>query len=385
MLHKERSLVVKLMVLIPLITFVCIIILLSSIHAEYIVVTPLSTGESKKMTDRIEQFTQQLDVYGQSTDLTSCLKRQGEMIFSSCDEAEVTVYGIQENYSDFRFFRVISGRRIDYSDVSQAKQIAVIDEAAALNLFHGQEAIGQTVSINGADFEIIGICSLRNTSGEKDQHAVYIPISSVENTELKMETMEFLLRSETAALSHMIIQSVVSEWDSSARLFSVQQEVTHTFLPMILASIICIGVLLIICWRLLMQKICSANAHAQEILQHHYIRESMGSLFLWYIPVIAGCLFAILGFYGLIRICMYILTILSTKLPEQILSIVSWKNQLVSFWRENAQCIQVSCYELEMIRIVGNMAKNIYIILTAILSGRIALQRNQKAQTVLAA
>ena len=377
MVRKERIFVLGLMALIPLMTFVLIIFLLSSIHAEYIVVTPMASSGTEKLTERIDQFTQRLDSYGQLEDLTVCTKKQGEMVFSPYDEAEATIYGIQENYCDFRFLRIRSGRRIDCTDVSQAKQIAVIDEDIALTLFHGQEAIGQTVSIGGADFEIIGICSFRNMLGEKDQNFIYIPISTVETMELETETMELMLCSETATLSETMIQSAASEWNPKAQLFSIREEVGHHFLPLGLAGMICMVVLMITCFRLLMKKTRSTYAHTHDILRHHYLRESMGSLILGYIPIIAGCLFVILGFYGLIRIFLLILTIFSTDLPEQLLSIAGWRNQLISFWKESAQSIQVRCYELEMIRIVGNISKSIFIIFTVIFLGWIALKRNR--------
>lgn len=378
MLHKGRMLILGLMFLIPLMVLSLIVFLLSSIRAEYIVVAPLSTYGSEKLSERINQFTQRLDTYGQSADLTICSKKQGEMIFSPYDEAEATVYGIQENYCDFRFLRIQSGRCIDCTDVSQAKQVAVIDEAAALALFHGQEAIGQKVSINGASYEIVGTCSYRNALGEKDQHLIFIPISTVEMAKMEMETMECLLRSEAMALSDTMIQSAVSEWDSNAQLFTIQQEVWRMFLPMALAGIIFAGFLMINFCRMLMRKICVANARTHDILRHHYVRKSIASIILRYIPVIVGCLFVVFGFYGLIQICLFILRIFSSSLPERLLSIAGWRSQLISFWKEGAQCIQVRCYELEMIRIIGNIAQGVYIILTAIFFGMIALERNQK-------
>lgn len=375
MLRKERIKILGLLVFIPLMTLIWITFLFSSIRTEYIAVSPLFPSGSAKLTERITQLQQHLDVSDQSENLTICSKKQGEIILSPFAESEATVYGIQDNYYDFRFFSIQTGRRIDFTDVYQAKRVAILDEAAALTLFHGQEAVGQTIIISGSSFEIVGICSPVNTLGEKDQHIILVPISAIETTGLKMETIECLLRSEDAALSNVMIQSALSEWDSEAQLFFIQQEVARTFLPMILAGIICMGILIIILFQMLIKKVRSANDRTHDILLHHYFQESIGSLIIGYIPVIVMCSAVVFGFYGLIRLCLFILTVFSASLPEQLLSITGWCNQLASIWMERSQCIRVSCREVETIRLAGTVSNGVYVILSTLLLGMFSLRK----------
>ena len=378
MLRKERIKILGPLVFIPLMTLVWIVFLFSSIRAEYIAVSTLSPSGSDKLTERITQLKQHLDANGQSENLTICSKKQGEIILSPYAESEATVYGIQDNYYDFRFSRIQTGRRIDFTDVFQSKQVAILDEAAALTLFHGQEAIGQTIIISGSSFEIVGICSHVNTLGERDQHSIYIPISAIEATGLETETIECLLRSEDAALSNVMIQSALSEWDSEAQLFCIQQEIARIFLPMILAGIICMGILTIILSKWIVKKFRSANDRTHDILLHHYLQESIGALILGYIPVIVMCSAVAFGFYGIIRLCLFILTVFSANLPEQLLSISGWCKQLVSIWMERSQCIQVSCREIETIRQTGTVSNSIYVIFSAFLLGVFALRKNNR-------
>ena len=72
-------------------------------------------------------------------------------------EREVNVLGVDPGYKILRNLRVLSGRFFDEQDSQGRAKVAVITEALADRLYHGQEAaIGQTIKINGVPFTVIG-------------------------------------------------------------------------------------------------------------------------------------------------------------------------------------------------------------------------------------
>lgn len=91
------------------------------------------------------------------------------------------VMGVTPNYTAIRFIPMATGRFIDDADVAQKRRVAVLGFKAANLLFNGRPMLGETITINGISFAVVGSVS-KNSRGNNDfdDQKVYLPISTMQ-------------------------------------------------------------------------------------------------------------------------------------------------------------------------------------------------------------
>jgi putative ABC transport system permease protein len=91
--------------------------------------------------------------------------------------------GTTPAYATTRDYRVASGSMFTNTDVKKHRRVVVIGPTVAQNLFAGQDPIGQSLRVNGALFEVVGLTQPKGTNGIQDQDDVVMaPLTSVEDT-----------------------------------------------------------------------------------------------------------------------------------------------------------------------------------------------------------
>jgi len=91
------------------------------------------------------------------------------------------VIGVPPNYTVVRFIPMAEGRFLDANDLADRRRVAVLGFKSANLLFPGHPRIGETISINGTDFTIVGAVgkiSLRNN--DFDDQKIYVPITTMQ-------------------------------------------------------------------------------------------------------------------------------------------------------------------------------------------------------------
>jgi len=93
--------------------------------------------------------------------------------------AGVTVYGCDGQFGQFSNIKMVHGRFLWNSDITEEKAFAVIDENIAVALFSRIECVGLSIYINGKEYSIIGVCKgsggLWDAWTGVDRYAVYLP------------------------------------------------------------------------------------------------------------------------------------------------------------------------------------------------------------------
>src|SRR5258708_2239920 len=79
-----------------------------------------------------------------------------------------------------RALKLSNGRFYNDTDEVQRARVAVVGSDAKDKLFSGQDALGQTVRINGVSFEAVGVLEGKMQEGDDDiNRIIYIPFSSM--------------------------------------------------------------------------------------------------------------------------------------------------------------------------------------------------------------
>jgi putative ABC transport system permease protein len=100
---------------------------------------------------------------------------------SQWNNTSSAVVGVQPNYTEVRYIPLAQGRSLDDADLSERRRVAVLGSKTALLLFSGRPILGESITINGISFTIVGQVGKisRGTSDGRDQR-VYIPVTTMQ-------------------------------------------------------------------------------------------------------------------------------------------------------------------------------------------------------------
>ena len=100
---------------------------------------------------------------------------------SQWNNTSSAVYGVQPNYATVRYIPMAQGRFLDDADLSERRRVAVLGSKTAILLYSGRPMLGESITINGIAFTIVGQVGKisRGTNDGQDQR-VYIPVSTMQ-------------------------------------------------------------------------------------------------------------------------------------------------------------------------------------------------------------
>ena len=86
------------------------------------------------------------------------------------------ITGVSEDYDEIRSLEVTQGRFLSYMDVENKNRVCVIGTYIQNELFDGQDAVGESISIDGKRFTVVGILE-EKADGEENtsDDCVYVP------------------------------------------------------------------------------------------------------------------------------------------------------------------------------------------------------------------
>jgi putative ABC transport system permease protein len=90
--------------------------------------------------------------------------------------------GTTPSYTTARDIDIASGRIFTNADVKAHKRYVVLGPTVVQELFNGQDPVGQTVRVQGSEFQVIGITAAKGSNGTTDQDDVVIaPLTAVQD------------------------------------------------------------------------------------------------------------------------------------------------------------------------------------------------------------
>ena len=138
------------------------------------------------------------------------------------------VMGVDPGYAAVRFIPIEQGRFLNHGDVAERRRVAVLGSKAALLLFKGHPTVGETMTINGTQFAVIGaVEKIARGNNDYDDQKVYIPVTTMQEL--------FMLKGENIARDALtsIQYQPAKKGDTSAALPAVHRLIAerHGFDP----------------------------------------------------------------------------------------------------------------------------------------------------------
>ncbi len=87
-----------------------------------------------------------------------------------------SISGVSEQYDEIKSLTLKDGRFLSYMDENKRNQVCVIGTYIQKELFDGQSALGESISINGKRFTVVGVLEEKADSKEaSSDDIIYIP------------------------------------------------------------------------------------------------------------------------------------------------------------------------------------------------------------------
>jgi putative ABC transport system permease protein len=113
--------------------------------------------------------------------VTGILSRQDLYQVSAWSNTSSQVWGVEPNFTEVRFVPVAEGRFLDVSDLVNRRHVAVLGLKSAHLLFPGHPMVGETITINGTSFTIIGrVGTVGRGNNDFDDQKIYIPLTTMQ-------------------------------------------------------------------------------------------------------------------------------------------------------------------------------------------------------------
>jgi putative ABC transport system permease protein len=105
-----------------------------------------------------------------------------KLVYDSSSYEPATFVGTTPSYLTAHSYKVKEGSSFTSAEVSQHKRVAVIGQTVEEELFAGASAVGQTMKVNGSNFEVVGVLASKGSNGATNQDDVVMaPISTVQD------------------------------------------------------------------------------------------------------------------------------------------------------------------------------------------------------------
>ena len=125
------------------------------------------------------------NIEDQGIDITYAQLIYLEVTNGFCSE-EISAFATNENYAYFTDAYLVKGAFFNEIQIERKLPLAVVNEAAAYQLFGSLECVGECVYLNGVSYEVCGIMAEPEESGAK----LYIPYSTVESLGISVSTTD---------------------------------------------------------------------------------------------------------------------------------------------------------------------------------------------------
>jgi putative ABC transport system permease protein len=104
------------------------------------------------------------------------------LVYNGTSYSPSTFVGTTPSYLTAHTYEIADGTSFTSHDVSEHSAVVVIGPTVVENLFAGANPVGQSIQINGSNFQVIGVTKSKGASGALNQDDVAMaPISTVQD------------------------------------------------------------------------------------------------------------------------------------------------------------------------------------------------------------
>ena len=106
-----------------------------------------------------------------------------KLVAASSSYEPSSFVGTTPSYLDAHGYKLAEGASFSAEDVAKHRRVAVVGQTVVEELFAGESPVGQSMKVNGGDYEILGVLASKGSNGATDEDDVVMsPISTVQDS-----------------------------------------------------------------------------------------------------------------------------------------------------------------------------------------------------------
>jgi putative ABC transport system permease protein len=106
-----------------------------------------------------------------------------KMVYGNTSFEPASFVGTTPSYITAHSYKIAEGASFTPEDVATHQRVAVIGQTVVEELFAGQSAVGQTIKVNGSNFEVVGVLAPKGSNGATNEDDVVMaPITTVQDS-----------------------------------------------------------------------------------------------------------------------------------------------------------------------------------------------------------
>ncbi|HUH81633.1 MAG TPA: ABC transporter permease [Solirubrobacteraceae bacterium] len=142
-----------------------------------------STGTSISLTKADAQALQDPSLAPDVKTASPVVNASNVTLVSGATSYEPSSFiGTTPSYLTAHSYKLAEGSSFTAEDVAQRRRVAVIGQEVVAELFGGGSAVGQTMKVNGSNYEVVGVLAKKGTNGTTNEDSVVMaPITTVQD------------------------------------------------------------------------------------------------------------------------------------------------------------------------------------------------------------
>jgi putative ABC transport system permease protein len=123
----------------------------------------------------------------------------------------VTTKGVEYPFGAMHKLEMEQGRYFEDSDILDHRNVVIFGPDAALKVFSGFPPVGQSISVNGHDFEVIGVLKRKiqdSSNNCQDNNCAFIPYTTMQTIQNQRDPDNFLLQASDPFLHKKTIENM---------------------------------------------------------------------------------------------------------------------------------------------------------------------------------
>ena len=248
-------------------------------------------------------------------------------------------------FFDLRPEALKDGRLISGGDIKDCRDVILIDESTAYQLFPAGDALGKTILLGGQIWTVVGVVKDRARFGEADRSLAYIPITAAITQGQPMQTLEICIRRGKGETPTASLQSALTGWRGGGTFYELSKEKAAARIPLRWCAVI-LGCCLIR-WLLHLLTDYAKRQYAllREKLQAQYATRLIGWATGRIVMLLLGFLLAGIAAYAVLSLITKAALIFPEWVPDKPFSPASYVSCFWSLHQNAALSVQFASRE----------------------------------------
>lgn len=204
---------------------------------EYVLIAPKEEGAIERLVEKKDEALESMAETLRCSTVSAQMNGAYIAAEDAGTSAQAALLAGSEGFFEVYPRYLVSGRLLSETELRTGEAKAVLDEDLAFKLFPTVDPIGQVISADGIEMEVVGVVRHARRVGETELHSIYAPLLAVQ--ELPFETVMLSAIELPNSGANIMFGTVASDsWQGGGYDYRMEKEVLRARLPVLYSAVV---------------------------------------------------------------------------------------------------------------------------------------------------